>query len=200
MILAPALGLAAGCAGTLEPIGVDRRTADTDGDGVSDHRDVCPNTPEDAAVDRQGCQHDRDRDGVVDADDDCPGTEAGAGVNEHGCAPPRGLLTTVTFPAGRDTLTAGARRSLDGIVAVFRRHPRVAVVLAGHADERGQPGPNRRLAQSRAEAVREYLIEQGVDPDRLVARGYGEDRPVSDDGIAVDRAGNRHVAVRVVTR
>lgn len=65
----------------------DRAAADTDGDGVADRRDKCPNTPAGRTVDESGCELDSDGDGVVDGDDACPNTAAGKTVDERGCAP-----------------------------------------------------------------------------------------------------------------
>ncbi len=58
---------------------------DSDGDGVVDENDRCPNTPAGVRVDRYGCELDSDGDGVVDSKDECPGTVAGAEVDEKGC-------------------------------------------------------------------------------------------------------------------
>ncbi len=58
---------------------------DTDGDGVPDHRDKCPGTPQGARVDANGCPHDSDGDGVLDGLDSCPSTPKGATVNQFGC-------------------------------------------------------------------------------------------------------------------
>ena len=62
------------------------RWVDTDGDGVADGMDRCPNTPAGATVDSYGCEVDSDGDGVVDSKDQCPGTAAGAAVDENGCS------------------------------------------------------------------------------------------------------------------
>jgi len=61
------------------------RPRDTDGDGVPDHRDKCPATPQGARVDANGCPHDADGDGVLDGLDSCPSTPKGATVNQYGC-------------------------------------------------------------------------------------------------------------------
>lgn len=62
-----------------------KRPADTDGDGVPDSRDQCPDTPAGASVDSTGCEPDADRDGVADARDACPDTPRGAKVDSRGC-------------------------------------------------------------------------------------------------------------------
>lgn len=75
-----------GLSGVLGAIN-SRAAADTDGDGVADRRDKCPNTPPGRNVDETGCELDSDGDGVVDGDDACPNTPAGKTVDSRGCPP-----------------------------------------------------------------------------------------------------------------
>lgn len=74
---------------------------DSDGDGVPDHRDACPDTPKGVAVDDKGCPLDSDGDGVPDYLDKCPDTPKGARVDEHGCEimPPAAAVAPVSAPA-----------------------------------------------------------------------------------------------------
>jgi OOP family OmpA-OmpF porin len=67
------------------------------------------------------------------------------------------------------------------------------VEVAGHTDSRGMDGFNLKLSQSRAEAVRNYLIAKGISAERLTARGYGEARPVADNNTETGRYKNRRV-------
>ena len=69
--------------------GIGRGAGDADGDGVTDHRDRCPQTPLAAEVDSRGCPYDRDGDGVLAGIDQCPASERGATVDELGCPPDR---------------------------------------------------------------------------------------------------------------
>ncbi len=71
--------------GAAHPTSVARGPRDSDGDGVPDKRDACPNTPLGATVDVRGCPTDSDQDGVYDGIDKCPGTPAGAKVDAVGC-------------------------------------------------------------------------------------------------------------------
>jgi OOP family OmpA-OmpF porin len=76
------------CPNTPKGVAVDKKGCpmDSDGDGVLDYMDVCPNTPQGAAVDKKGCPLDSDGDGVPDYRDQCPETPAGLKVDETGCA------------------------------------------------------------------------------------------------------------------
>ena len=177
---------------------------DVDGDGVVDSVDRCPNSPRGAVVDAQGCTvpQDTDEDGVDDSLDRCPATAAGTQVDAVGCPilfreqQTTLILEGVTFASGRADLTQDARAILLTVAQSLIGNPTVRVEIAGHTDATGSRNTNMRLSQSRADAVRNFLIRNGVDADRLVARGYGPDEPVADNATAAGRAQNRRVELR----
>jgi outer membrane protein OmpA-like peptidoglycan-associated protein len=174
---------------------------DTDGDGVLDAADKCPVTTPGEKVDATGCAppKDLDADGVVDSADKCPGTLSGERVDAVGCpalfvGSSRTLvLAGVTFETGRSSLTAQARGAIDRLVVSLKANPGLRVEVAGYTDNRGAASTNLRLSQARADAVRGYLIERGVPPEQVVARGYGADDPVDTNATAVGRSRNRRV-------
>ncbi len=65
------------------------------------------------------------------------------------------------------------------------------LVIAGHTDAAGSDERNLKLSQERAQAVRDYLVERGIAPNRLIAKGYGEAYPVASNATEVDRELNR---------
>jgi OOP family OmpA-OmpF porin len=170
---------------------------DGDGDGVADVRDVCPNTPRGTTVNAAGCAADGDRDGVPDDRDQCPSTW-GVEVNADGCEPIR--LKTVFFETESAQLTAHARGKLDETVTILRQNPDIQVDIAGHADSRGPDEFNMALSERRAEAVRRYLEQAGIDSSRLSARGYGESQPLESNDTFVGRADNRRVELHAMGR
>ncbi len=89
---------------------------------------------------------------------------------------------------------------LDEVAKVLLDHPSMRVEIQGHTDSRGSRRYNKRLSQRRAEAVRRYLIRKGVDPGRLIARGYGEDRPIATNRTAAGREKNRRVEFHILSR
>lgn len=121
---------------------------DSDGDGVKDKDDACPNTPMNVTVDAQGCPLDSDRDGVADYLDECPDTPAGARVNAQGCPLDSdndgvfdGLDRCPNTPAGADVDTTGCPLDSDGD-GVFDGLDRCPNTPAGTAvDEVGCPLP-----------------------------------------------------------
>ena len=134
----------------------------------------------------------------MDPADQCPGTPRGVAVDNVGC-PLKGAITLrgVNFEFNSANLTAGSRAPLDEVAADLKEHPRLKVELEGHTDSSGADAYNLKLSQRRAEAVREYLLSQGVNSSQLSARGYGESKPVGDNKTEEGRAENRRVVMSV---
>lgn len=90
-------------------------------------------------------------------------------------------------------------RILDAVVDIMKQNPDIRKVrVEGHTDSKGSDAYNIKLSQRRSNAVRDYLIAHGVEADRLVAVGYGETRPVADNGTAEGRARNRRVEFTIL--
>jgi OOP family OmpA-OmpF porin len=171
---------------------------DADGDGVYDEDDQCPGTPPGVEVDSVGCPLDSDRDGVPDYLDKCPGTPFGARVDSDGC--PQQIEETITrridvkFDTDKSFVQPQFYPQIEAVAQIMREYIRTTVTIEGHTDSVGAADYNQKLSQRRADAVREVLISQfGVDPSRLIAIGYGETRPVADNGNAMGRQENRRV-------
>jgi outer membrane protein OmpA-like peptidoglycan-associated protein/opacity protein-like surface antigen len=177
---------------------------DNDGDGIPDVRDGAPDQAEDidGFEDTDGVPDpDNDGDGVPDTDDRCPGTPAGVEVDAEGCPVVEEIredlvLEGVTFKLGSAELTADSADQLDRVAASLAAWPEVRVEVAGYTDSSGPQELNRRLSQERAESVRSYLVARGIDPERIVATGYGEQDPVASNETAAGRAMNRRVELK----
>ena len=172
---------------------------DSDGDGVTDDKDKCPGTPKGEKVDANGCAlpKDSDGDGVTDDKDKCPGTAAGTKVDANGCPQlfeeTKGTLVLegVNFATNKADLDAGAHEVLDRVAISLLAYPEIRVEVAGHTDSKGSRALNVRLSQKRAESVRDYLIGKGIGAERLVAKGYGPDKPMATNDTDEGRAQNR---------
>ncbi len=175
---------------------------DSDGDGVPDGLDKCPDTPKGAQVDAAGCPKDSDGDGVPDGTDKCPDTPKGKKVDEKGCeilfdeVRSTLVLKGVNFEFNSADLTPNSRTILDSVAASLREWKEIRVEVAGHTDSIGSDGYNKTLSQRRAESVRKYLVSKGVDGSRLTAKGYGESKPIADNGTDAGRAENRRVELK----
>ncbi|HVE77361.1 MAG TPA: OmpA family protein [Gemmatimonadaceae bacterium] len=177
---------------------------DADADGVLDTTDRCPGTPAGRKVDAAGCglPIDTDGDGVADDADRCANTPARAAVDAAGC-PKLFTATTktvtlrgVNFAPARSTLTESSLEVLDDVARQLNEVPTIRIEIGGHTDARGKAVANLRLSTARANAVRNYLISQGVAPSRLVAKGYGPRVPVASNANAEGRAQNRRVELK----
>jgi len=107
-------------------------------------------------------------------------------------------LTGVQFETNSDELTAASVAILDGAVATLKKRAHIRVEVSAHTDSRGQAAYNQALSDKRAASVRAYLIGHGIAANRLSAKGYGESRPIADNGTAAGRAKNRRVELTVL--
>ena len=87
------------------------------------------------------------------------------------------LIDNIFYEFDKASLTPESTNALDMLVVMFNENPNITIELSSHCDYRGNDAYNQRLSQRRAESVVNYLIEHGVVSERLVAVGYGEERP-----------------------
>ncbi|MFC6978995.1 OmpA family protein [Microbulbifer taiwanensis] len=141
---------------------------------------------------------DSDGDGVLDRDDRCPDTLPGAQVDSEGCVIANQVITleNIHFEFNSATLTPAAQNALLRVVRSLRNQPGSEVEIAGHTDSLGNDNYNLKLSQSRANSVRAFLIRNGINAGRLSANGYGEQQPVASNATDSGRAQNRRVEMR----
>ncbi len=169
---------------------------DSDGDGVVDISDRCWNTPAGVTVDEYGCGIDSDGDGVPDYRDQCPNTSLGVIVDTDGCPLAGETLLTlenVNFNFDSAKLNVESLAILDQAVRVLRTNANVDVNIEGHTDSYGPESYNQGLSQRRAEAVKNYLVKQGISASRLNPVGRGEAYPVAGNDSREGRYRNRRV-------
>jgi outer membrane protein OmpA-like peptidoglycan-associated protein len=112
----------------------------------------------------------------------------------------RGLvvnMSDVLFDIGQWTLKPGAREKLARISAIVGQHPGLKIHVEGHTDSTGSDESNYLLSEKRAEAVRDFLIQQGVNHSEITAIGMGKSDPVASNDNAVGRQLNRRVEMIV---
>jgi outer membrane protein OmpA-like peptidoglycan-associated protein len=113
---------------------------------------------------------------------------------------PRGLVVNmadVLFETGKFALSQDAQLKLAKLSGIIQAHPGLNLAIEGHTDTTGTPDFNMKLSQQRADAVREFLISQGMSADTISAKGLGEDNPVADNRTAAGRKLNRRVEIIV---
>ena len=170
---------------------------DNDRDGITDRDDRCPNEAEDidGFEDEDGCNDwDNDGDGIDDEDDLCPmEPEVRNGIDDEDGCPDEGLvkvdaekgeiiiLEKVHFKTNSEQIRSISFELLNAVYLVLEQYPEIRQVeVQGHTDNRGSDSYNLDLSQRRAGQVREYIVEKGIDPSRLLSQGYGEARPLDD--------------------
>lgn len=180
---------------------------DLDRDGVADKADECTSRP--GRRESFGCP-DLDADRVPDYRDLCPSQPVSPKVDPYrsnGC-PSKAylgsgrieLLDRVNFDFGSANIGADSFDLLRDVARILRENPSILEIeIGGHSDNVGSDSANLRLSRARAKAVRAFLIEQGIDADRLEAKGYGESRPVDSNATEAGRYQNRRVEF-LVTR
>jgi len=110
----------------------------------------------------------------------------------------RGIVLTlgdVLFTSGRADLKAGAASNLDRLVTFLGQNPDRTVEIEGHTDNVGSDDYNQDLSQRRADSVRSFLLQRGINSTRVAASGKGEQRPVADNESEGGRQQNRRVEV-----
>jgi len=184
---------------------------DSDGDGVPDLKDACPNDPEDkdGFEDQDGCpEPDNDKDGIPDDRDECPDDAEEPGGDGDGC-PDKARVTVrngqlvifgkVQFALGSDAILPKSEQLVDEMARALKEHPELKKIeIQGHTDSVGDDFYNLKLGQERAESVKRALVKRGVAPVRLTAKGYGEGNPLAPNDTPAGRAKNRRVEFVIV--
>lgn len=187
---------------TMPGLPINQGCPDTDGDGIFDDVDACPTVP--GVPEHRGCPapvQDSDGDGIPDSEDKCPTVK---GVKEaQGCLPQEfdkftGAVEDINFDTNKATLKPKSFAILDEAVKLLQQYPTIRIDIHGHTDSQGPDAHNQKLSEDRAAAVRQYLVDKGIAPERLTARGFGESEPIAPNNTAAGRAKNRRVEIEVV--
>lgn len=163
---------------------VEKLQADSDGDGVSDLFDKCPNTPKTDKVDGSGCP-------LPKADTAKPGPVQVI-ITEDDRRLVRDAIANLEFATGKSEIKSSSFASLNRVADLLKRK-NLSLKLAGHTDNVGKDASNMRLSKDRAESVKAYLVSQGANPSRIEATGYGETQPIASNKTAAGRQKNRRV-------
>ncbi|MGK7389863.1 MAG: OmpA family protein [Candidatus Cyclobacteriaceae bacterium M2_1C_046] len=109
-------------------------------------------------------------------------------------------LKNIYFDFDKTTLQSISFTELNKVVDLLTSNPNVEIEISGHTDSKGADEYNLNLSQGRAQAVVDYLISQGIDGYRLIAKGYGEGKPVATNDTDEGRAENRRVEFVVLKK
>ena len=183
---------------------------DGDSDGIADRVDACPAQKggRNDDLSKNGCPIlDGDNDGILDADDACP-SERGApsaDLKLNGC-PENVRVTTgeivilkqIYFRFGQADIGGAIDPVSDALLTevrdVIQQHPEIEVIeVQGHADDVGTLQVNQQISERRAQAVRSWLVQKGIDAKRLSTHGYGSAVPIAPNTNEAGRQKNRRV-------
>lgn len=175
---------------------------DSDQDGINDEEDKCPNVPGVARY--QGCPvPDTDGDGVNDEEDKCP-KEVGPASN-FGCPVIDVVIVekvnkaaqNIFFNSGSYKLLPKSFKSLKDVVEIMKDNPTYKISIDGYTDNTGNADKNLVLSENRANSVKEYLVQNGIEESRITSAGHGINDPVADNNTAAGRAKNRRVEMKL---
>ena len=180
---------------------------DKDGDGIYDHEDQCPYRATGALPDpgRRGCPlDDQDHDFVPDREDACP-DKAGApdrNPKRNGCPNPFVIFENnrvvlkqaIAFKLNGDEILPQSNLILTATANVLRDAPMIKKIrIEAHTDNVGGADANMTLSQQRADSIMRWLTDHGIDASRVEAQGFGDTRPIGDNGSPAGRAKNRRI-------
>ncbi len=176
---------------------------DTDADGVFDHEDQCVTEP--GSAENHGCPPpDGDGDGVPDLTDNCPQTPGP--VANQGCPVLTPLELSIVktafanleFEFRRAVIRPSSYPALDDLAQLLEAKATYRLRLTGHTDNVGSAAANLTLSRVRAQAVRDYLVRQGIAPTRFVVEWFGSSQPITSNQTASGRERNRRVEMTLL--
>jgi len=178
---------------------------DKDEDGILDNEDACPE--EMGPIENKGCPwKDTDGDGILDKDDNCieeTGTVANNGcpeeeVTEEVQKSLNAFARTILFDSGTAMIKLKSNSILMEIVKILKAYPSAGFTIEGHTDSTGGEELNRQLSEARANAIKDFLVKNGIDANRLLTVGYGESKPIFSNITNYGRSRNRRVEINLI--
>jgi len=109
------------------------------------------------------------------------------------------VLKNIFFDVNKTELRPESQLELDKVVQLLKENPGLKIQIEGHTDNAGKPADNLQLSNNRAAAVVTYIKGKGIAAARLVAKGFGETKPVSDNGTEEGRARNRRTELKITS-
>jgi len=183
---------------------------DDDGDGFWNipDQDKCP---DEVGVAPDGCPIvDTDGDGILDPEDKCvEEVEVVNGYEDQDGCPDEvpteverfmGVIEGIHFDTNLATIRPDSGFVLQQAVEIMNKYESVRVEISGHTDNIGQAEANQALSFARAEAVKAYMVEKGVDSSRIEVRGAGFDEPIATNKNEEGRSLNRRIEFRILTQ
>ncbi len=178
---------------------------DSDKDGIRDSRDKCPKEWGDGP---DGCPiPDKDGDGILDDNDRCVNEpENYNGIEDTDGCPDElpdevkqfeGVIEGIYFDTGKSTIRKASRPKLGKVADLLKKYPQLRIEISGHTDSVGSESDNVKLSQERADAVKQFLVDEGIEEGRIATRGAGPGEPIADNKSKKGRSKNRRIEFKV---
>lgn len=168
----------------------DPNKMDSDGDGLNDGVEVNKHKTSPLKVDTDGGTV---KDGVEVKRGTNPLDKADDVILEVKKVGAKIILDGIVFKSGSATISDESASVLEKAYQTLKAYPEMEVEIQGYTDSLGKKSSNQKLSQRRAESVRTWLINKGIDGTKIVAKGYGEDNPISTNATPEGRAENRRI-------
>lgn len=108
-------------------------------------------------------------------------------------------LHNLNFEQGKSKITQDSFEELNNLVTMLKETPTMVIQLEGHTDFRGSPTANLALSEDRVNAVKDYLVSNSINVDRILTKAFGGAQPITQENTADARAQNRRVEVRIIS-
>ena len=142
---------------------------------------------------------DSDGDGVVDTADKCPDTPPHSRVDGDGCPLGKIIaLKGLHFEFNKTRIMPDGETILNWAAGLLKKYPDMQVEVAGHTDSVGSARYNQKLSEGRAQAVKDFLVSAGASATQMVVKGYGKAEPIAGNDTDEGREKNRRVELRVL--
>ncbi len=163
---------------------VNKVLADADGDGVSDYFDKCPGTASGSKVDGSGCE--------LPKVETKPPAPTQVIITDEDRRIVKNAIQNLEFETGKSSIKPSSYASLDRLAEMLKTRG-FSLKLGGHTDNVGNATKNMALSKDRAESVKQYLVNQGANPSRIEAVGYGSTQPIASNKTKAGKQKNRRV-------
>ncbi|TAH42594.1 MAG: OmpA family protein [Bacteroidetes bacterium] len=174
---------------TEKGLAINNGCPDTDGDGLIDKLDSCVLVPGPSS--NNGCP-------VVEKVEVKPSKPVKIQLSKEDQAIINKVFSNLEFESGKSVIRSTSYLSLEELIKLLNRKPTFRLLIEGHTDNVGSAALNMRLSLSRAEAVKTYLSDRGIDGERIIAKGYGLTQPVAPNTTAQGRQKNRRVEFTIL--
>lgn len=141
---------------------------------------------------------DDDKDGVLNSKDKCPKTPAGHKVDKDGCT--KLVTLRVNFETASYKVDAASQPEVRAFAEFLKEMPNYNAKIVGHTDSVGSDKDNQKLSENRANSVKAFIVQEGIDAKRVITEGKGEKSPVATNDTKEGKAQNRRIEAELIKK